>query len=248
MTSGQITFLGHATIRLTLPDERVILIDPWLENNPACPDNEKKQPRCDYIALTHGHSDHTEDVPALVKEYSPKVVTNFDFATVLESLCSGGAFCGMNLGGTQVLDDIKFTLTRAFHSSSYPTEQGLAYAGMPGGFVIEAPGLATLYHAGDTDVFSDMKIINELYDPKILILPIGDHFTMGPKGAAIAVRYFDPTSIIPIHYATFPMLTGTVEGFKQHLGPDLAARVVAMNPGDTVDWPGGPSLQGWGSR
>ena len=110
---------------------------------------------------------------------------------------------------------------------------------MPGGFVIEAPSLATVYHAGDTDVFSDMKLIDEMYAPRILMLPIGDHFTMGPKGAAIAARYFDPAAIIPIHYATFPMLTGTVEEFKQHLGPALAELVVAMKPGEAVNWSDG---------
>ncbi|MCH8963511.1 MAG: metal-dependent hydrolase [Planctomycetes bacterium] len=236
MNSGQITFIGHASFRLTLPDERVILIDPWLANNPACPDSEKAQPRCDYIALTHGHSDHTEDVPALVKQHSPKVVTNIDFASVLESACPGGQYCGMNLGGTQVIDDIKFTMTRAFHSSGYATKDGMVYAGMPGGFVIEAPGLATVYHAGDTDVFSDMKLIDELYAPKIIMLPIGDHFTMGPKGAAIAAKYFDPAVIIPMHYGTFPALTGTLDAFNQHLSSDLTDRVVTMNPGDTVGW------------
>ena len=236
MNSGQITFIGHASFRLTLPDERVILIDPWLVNNPACPAGEKTQPRCDYIALTHGHSDHTEDVPALVQQHSPKVVTNIDFAVVLESACPGGQYCGMNLGGTQVIDDIKFTMTRAFHSSGYATKDGLAYAGMPGGFVIEAPGLATLYHAGDTDVFSDMSLIDELYAPKIIMLPIGDHYTMGPKGAAMAAKYFDPAVIVPMHYGTFPVLTGTVDAFKHHLGPNLANRVVAMKPGETVGW------------
>ncbi len=236
MNSGQITFIGHASFRLTLPDERVILIDPWLANNPSCPASEKTQPRCDYIALTHGHSDHTEDVPALVKQHSPKVVTNIDFASVLESACPGGQYCGMNLGGTQVIDDIKFTMTRAFHSSGYATKDGLTYAGMPGGFVIEAPGLAAIYHAGDTDVFSDMKLIHDLFAPKIIILPIGDHYTMGPKGAAIAAKYFDPATIIPMHYGTFPVLTGTVDAFNQHLGPDLAARVVTMSAGDSAGW------------
>ena len=236
MASGSITYLGHASMRLTLPDERVILIDPWLKNNPSCPDGEKNQPRCDFIALTHGHADHAEDVPDLVKQHEPKVVTNFDFATILESECKGGEFCGMNLGGTQELGGVKFSMTQAFHSSSYTTEGGLAYAGMPGGFVIEAPELATVYHAGDTDVFSDMKLIDELYSPKVLMLPIGDFFTMGPRGAALAARFFSPAAIIPIHYATFPMLTGTVDAFKEHLGPDLATRVVPMSPGNTVGW------------
>ncbi len=121
-------------------------------------------------------------------------------------------------------------------SGTPATKDGLAYAGMPGGFVIEAPGLAAIYHAGDTDVFSDMKLIHELYAPKIIMLPIGDHYTMGPRGAAIAAKYFDPATIIPIHYGTFPALTGTVDAFNQHLGPDLANRVVAMDPGDSVAW------------
>ncbi len=102
--------------------------------------------------------------------------------------------------------------------------------------MIEVPGLATVYHAGDTDVFSDVRLIDESFSPQILTLPMGDHFTMGPRGAAVAAKYFNATAIIPIHYATFPMLTGTVEEFTQHLGPELANRVEAMNPGDSVNW------------
>lgn len=236
MASGRITYLGHSTFRLTLPDERVILIDPWLTDNPKCPESEKSQPRCDFVVLTHGHSDHTGDVAKLIKQHAPQVVAIFDLTSLFENEYPDGKYNGMNIGGTLDLEGISFSMTRAFHSSSIPTGEGQAYAGDPAGFVIQAPGLASVYHAGDTDVFSDMKLIEQLYAPKIVMLPIGDHFTMGPKGAALAARFFDPSAVVPMHYGTFPLLTGTVEAFRQELGADFAQRVVALEPGRSADW------------
>jgi len=239
MADGQITYLGHSTFRLTLPDGRVIFVDPWLAENPRCPDSEKAQSRCDFIVTTHGHFDHVADVAALAAEFKPKVVAMFELANLLSEHAPGGEYLGMGLGGTQEVDGIRFSLTRAYHSSGFQTAAGLLYGGTPAGVVIEAPGLAALYHAGDTDVFSDMKLINEFYAPKILMLPMGDHFTMGPRGAAAAARFFDASAIVPMHYSTFPLLTGTVEAFREHLGPDLSAKLLPMEPGQTVKWSAG---------
>lgn len=236
MAAATLTFLGHASFRLSLSDGRVILIDPWLRENPVCPQVEHDQPRCDYILLTHGHPDHCADVPALIEAHSPQVLAVYELAALLESRSKGGTFTGMGIGGTVELDGIRITMTRAFHSSSYTVDNNLLYAGMPAGLLVAVDGLATLYHAGDTDVFGDMQIIAEMYDPKVLLLPIGDHFTMGPRGAARAARYFDPSVIVPIHHGTFPLLKGTPAALKEALGADWASRVMPMNAGETAQW------------
>lgn len=234
--NGKLAWLGHATFKLTLPDDRVLFIDPWLAENPACPEPEKRQPRCDLIGLTHAHADHAGDAPALIRAYKPKVVATFELCALLDAEVSGSQCQPMNIGGTQEVDRVRFSLTPAWHSSAYQTDQGLRYAGMPAGLVIQVDGLATFYHPGDTDVFSDMKLINERYQPKIIALPVGDLFTMGPAAAAMAAQYFNPAAIIPMHYGTFPILTGTVDAFKEALPAPLRERVVTTSPGQTLTW------------
>ncbi len=234
--SATITWFGHATIRLTLPDERVIFIDPWLAENPACPDALKEVPRCDMIVLTHGHFDHVGDVAPLIEQHNPPVVGNFDLCAALEKRIGKGTFHGMNTGGTQVVDGVRISLTQAFHSSGLDTPEGPAYAGMPNGVVIAADGVASVYHAGDTDVFSDMKLIVKLFEPKIAILPIGDLFTMGAKGAALAAEILQPTAIIPVHYKTFPVLAQSAEPFRDALPATLKDRLVTPDPGNPLAW------------
>ncbi len=235
MSDGTITFLGHACVRLTLPDERVLFIDPWLADNPSCPESEKRAQRCDYVVATHAHFDHVGAIPELARRFKPKVIAMYELAALLEKHAPGGHYLAMGLGGTQEVDGIRFSLTRAYHSSSFQAPDGLHYAGMPAGVVVQVPGLPTVYHAGDTEVYSDMQLIAELYAPRIAMLPIGDHFTMGPRGAALAARYLKAETIIPLHHSTFPLLTGTVQAFKQELG-DLAGRVVELHPGGTIAW------------
>ena len=196
--SATITWFGHATFRLVLPDGRVIMIDPWLADNPACPDTLAKIDRCDVVLLTHGHGDHTGDVENLVRQFDPVVVGNFELCNVLQAQIGTGRFSGMNPGGTQNVDGVRISLTQAFHSSSIDGPNGPIYAGMPNGLVVGVDGLATVYHAGDTDVFGDMAIIAKLYAPKVCILPIGDHFTMGAKGAALATELLKPADYIHI--------------------------------------------------
>jgi L-ascorbate metabolism protein UlaG (beta-lactamase superfamily) len=235
-----ITWFGHATVRLTLPDDRVIFIDPWLTDNPVCPDNLKDPPRCDMLLLTHGHFDHVGDAPRLLEKFQPKVVGNFEVCTYFEKTVGKGTFSAMNTGGTQTVDGIKVSLTQAFHSSGIMTPEGnLAYGGMPNGVVVEVPGLASVYHASDTCPFMDMKLIKQLWDPKICILPIGDHFTMGPRGAAIAAELLEPKHIIPIHYKTFPILAQSADDFQAALPPNLKDRVVTVDVGQELAWTAG---------
>lgn len=234
--AANMTWLGHAAVRLTLPDERVILIDPWLRDNPSCPDALKEQPRCDFLALTHGHGDHTDDAPRLIEKFNPHVIAAVELCQVLGLKSPKARFAPMNIGGTQTIDGVGFSLTRAYHSSSIDLETGPAYTGMPCGVVVDFEDLAPFYHAGDTDVFGDMKLIAELFAPKIAALPIGDHFTMGPAGAAYAAQLFQPANIVPIHYGTFPVLHGTPEAFREALPEDLKTRLIVPEVGEPIAW------------
>lgn len=233
---ASLTWFGHATVRLTLPDDRVIFIDPWLTDNPACPDALKRPDRCDLILLTHGHGDHIGDVGALIDRFDPPIVANYDLCNVLHRVIGKGRYSGMNTGGTQVIDGVCVSLTRAYHSSAVETPEGIIYGGMPNGFVVRVEGLATVYHAGDTDVFSDMKLIAQLFAPKIVILPIGDHFTMGAKGAAMAAELLQPTAIVPVHYKSFPMLAQSPDEFRKVLSSALRNRLFEASVGQPIGW------------
>ncbi len=236
MSAAQMTWFGHATVRLTLPDERVIFIDPWLRDNPSCPAHLENLARCDIIALTHGHFDHVDDVLRIASTHNPKIVGMVELCTILGNKMPKAQFLPMNIGGTQDVDGVRITLTRAYHSSSVDSERGPIYAGMPCGIIIEVDDVATFYHAGDTDVFGDMKLIAELFKPRIAALPIGDHFTMGPPGAALAAQMLQPKCIVPIHYGTFPVLTGTPEAFREALPSDLKDRLVVPKIGEPIPW------------
>lgn len=234
--SATITWLGHATIRLVLPDERVILIDPWLVDNPGCPQPLKTVSRCDMILLTHAHFDHVGEVATLIKSFDPPVVANPDLCSALQKTIGAGRYQGMNTGGTQTVDGVRISMTQAFHSSGLDTPEGPMYGGMPNGLVVSADGLAPVYHAGDTDVFGDMRLIAQLFEPKIAILPIGDHFTMGARGAALATEMLEPQTIIPIHYGTFPVLAPSAEEFRQALAPQWREHLIVPTVGETLTW------------
>jgi len=142
----------------------------------------------------------------------------------------------MNTGGTQTIEGVRVSLTQAFHSSGVDSPDGPIYAGMPNGVVVSIDGLATVYHAGDTDVFGDMKLIAQLFEPKVCILPIGGYFTMGAKGAALAAEMLQPSAIIPIHYRTFPVLAQSADAFREALPANLKERVIAADVGQEVAW------------
>lgn len=225
------TWLGHATIRFDLPGGEVVLIDPWIDN-PKCPESAKRFDRLDAILLTHGHFDHVGNTVDLARKHQPKmVVANFEICSWLEG--KGVQNCsGMNLGGTQDVLGMKVTMVRADHSSGISDGDRIVYGGVASGLIVRLPGGFTFYHAGDTALFSDMQLIAETYRPELAFLPIGDFYTMDPQQAARACRFLGVRHVVPIHWGTFPALTGTPEQLQQSLGDHgTACQVVALEPG-----------------
>lgn len=225
MADVSIMWLGHAAFRLEGPDGRRIYIDPWL-TNPNCPTEEAEPERVDAIALTHGHDDHVGETVALAKRHSPEVVCIVELARWLDGQ-GVEKLHPMNKGGTVELDGVRVTMTDAHHSSS--TEDG-TYSGEPAGVIVEIDGVR-IYHAGDTCVFGDMQLIARIYSPDVAVLPIGGHYTMDPREAAVALELLGVTRCFPCHYGTFPLLAGTPDELRQ-LAPDV--EVIAPEPGETV--------------
>lgn len=226
------TFLGHATVRCDLPSGEVILIDPWVDGNPMCPPACRKFDRIDAILITHGHSDHMADAVDLAKRFKPKiVVATYEICCWLTE--KGVKNCsGMNIGGSQQVLDCKVTQVPALHTSSIEDGKKLIYGGTATGFVVRLAEGYTFYHAGDTALFSDMQLIGELYRPELAFLPIGDHFTMDPHQAARACRFLGVQQVVPIHWGTFPMLTGRPEQLERELKTlGVSCRVIGLEPG-----------------
>jgi L-ascorbate metabolism protein UlaG (beta-lactamase superfamily) len=224
-----LTWLGHATFRLDTDGGKRIYIDPFLNGNPKTPDSEKEPERVDVIALTHGHGDHVGDTVALSKKFpDAQIVALVELKGWLGKQGANiGEVPGPNKGGTQEIDGVKFTLVNAFHSSS--SEDG-SYLGEPAGIVIRADG-KSIYFAGDTCVFGDMALIERLYKPDVAVLPIGDHFTMGPEEAALALELLGNPRCVPCHWGTFGLLTGTPD----RLAELTSATVERIEPGDSVE-------------
>jgi L-ascorbate metabolism protein UlaG (beta-lactamase superfamily) len=234
LKGNRITYIGHSTFSLTTPSGQMGIIDPWVMTNPACPEALKKVNKLDVIFLTHGHSDHAGDLLALAKLHKPKLVTSFE--TYLW-LCGKGFESEarpMGKGGSQSVGEFEVTMTHAFHSNSIDDNGVRHYGGEPAGYVIRMPGGLTIYHAGDTALFGDMKLIAELYKPELAMLPIGDRFTMGPREAAYAIRFLGVKHVIPMHYATFPELTGTVEGLRNETKDVSGLQIHALKPGESL--------------
>lgn len=233
----RITYLGHATFRLTTPGDEQILIDPFLTNNPVTPDDMKEPGELDTILITHGHFDHFDDAINFAQETGAQTVSNFEIFSYLQNKGVENA-APIQKGGTAQIGGIKVTATHAFHSSSIAEEDGtIVYAGEPMGYIIEFESGFKLYHAGDTAIFGDMQLIGQLYNPDLAILPIGDRLVMGPYEAAHAARLLGVEHVVPIHYdpEVLPLFTGTPEDLEKHaadIAPNL--RVHTMQPGDDL--------------
>ncbi|WP_038056272.1 metal-dependent hydrolase [Thermodesulfobacterium hydrogeniphilum] len=223
----EIVFYGHSCFKIVSEEGKKILIDPWI-SNPATPKDVDLGPY-DFILITHAHGDHLGDVLKLARTSVTEVIAIHE---IQQFLLKNGVpkVTGMNIGGTYRVGNLKFTMVPAFHSSSFPDG---SYGGDPCGFVITLENGISIYHTGDTGLFYDMKLIAELYSPKIAILPIGDHYVMGPKEAAKACDLLRPEIVIPMHYGTFPILSGTVEEFEKELKKyNFPLTIVALNPGE----------------
>lgn len=226
----KLTWLGHATFRVETTAGKTIIIDPWIMGNPMCPQADKKVSKVDILLCTHGHGDHIGDAVEIAKKHKPVVVGIPELCRWLGT--KGVAqLAEMNKGGTQSVGDSKVTMVHADHSCGISDGDQMVYGGEACGFVIEFSNGVKIYHAGDTNVFGDMQIIRELYAPDIVMLPIGDHYTMSPREAAYACRLLKPKTVIPMHFGTFPVLRGTPAQLEK-LVPEF--EVVEMKPGVTI--------------
>lgn len=231
LDGAELTWLGHATFLVKSAGGKTLVIDPWLSGNPKCPPEYYGLDGVDVILITHGHSDHMGSAIELARRTGATVISNHEIVTYLGTEGIGNGI-GMNKGGTVAVDGITVTMVSADHSSSIATAAGTLYGGEPAGFVVTMESGLTLYHAGDTNVFGDMATIRDLYAPDIALLPIGGHYTMGPKEAAYAVKLLGVSTVVPMHYGTFPLLAGSPEALAALLAEEPVT-VAALEPGQS---------------
>jgi len=221
----KVKFLGHAAF--LIEGSRRILIDPFLSGNPQAA-VKPEEVEADLILVTHAHGDHIGDAAEIAKRTGAKIVAMFDVANYIAQKAEGVEVIGMNYGPTEV-DGVGIVQVPAWHSSS----DGVHGIGNPCGYIVRLDG-KTIYHAGDTFVFLDMGLFSELYGPiDVALLPIGGHFTMGPKEAAKAVELLKPKKVVPMHYNTWPPISADPEEFKKLVGDK--AEVVILKPGESLE-------------
>ena len=230
----EITWLGHGTFQLRLDSGEVFVMDPWVEGNPVYPSNHKFE-RVDAILVSHGHFDHIHDAVPLAKRFKPKVVAIYETCVWLTS--KGVENCsGMNKGGTQDVGPVKVTMTHAVHSCGISDGDQIIYGGEAAGYILTLADNRVIYFSGDTNVFSDMQLIEKLYRPDLAFLSIGDFYTMGPREAALACRMLNARKVIPMHYGTFPQLTGQPALLAELLRDFPQCDVWPLEIGRPVKW------------
>jgi L-ascorbate metabolism protein UlaG (beta-lactamase superfamily) len=231
-TRLKITWFGHATFLVQTPGGVRVLFDPWFAGNPACPDSMKKPPKTDLVLVSHGHRDHMDDLVSVARESGAPVVAAFELCDWLGR--KGVAHTSpMNKGGSQQIAGLRITMTDARHSSGYVDNGQMIYMGEPAGFLVRLEDGIVIYFAGDTSLFGDMRLIGEMYTPDIAFLPIGDRVTMDPVAAARACEFLGVRQVVPMHWGTFPLLTGTPAELKALVEPRV--HVLELKPGDTAE-------------
>jgi L-ascorbate metabolism protein UlaG (beta-lactamase superfamily) len=229
----KITWYGHDAFKLESPKGKIILVDPWLDN-PLAPEGVKENMgKVDLILVTHGHSDHIGNTVEIAKNTGALVACIYEISLYLNSR-GVEKVQPMNKGGSFTYDDIVITMVDATHSSGIDVGGKIVPGGEAAGFIITFENGFKVYHTGDTGLTGFMKIVGEFYKPDLLLIPVGDLFTLGPEGAAFAVKMIKPSWIIPMHYKTFPPLTGNPQKFIDYLDPEYKERVIVLNPGETA--------------
>ncbi|MGB7024782.1 MAG: metal-dependent hydrolase [Candidatus Acidiferrales bacterium] len=230
---NKLTWLGHATFKMTTPSGKVIVVDPWVDGNPVCPKAAKKLTRVDTVLITHGHGDHIGDAVTIAKKFEPQIISIYETSLWLASKGVKNT-TGMGKGGTIKAGEIEVTMVNALHSNGIEDGKKMIYGGEPCGYIVRLPGGLRIYHAGDTAIFGDMKLIAELYEPEVAMLPIGDCYTMGPREAAMAIRLLHVKHVVPMHYGTFPALTGTPEELKKLTRDIPGLEIHVLKPGESI--------------
>ena len=233
MSKLSITWLGHSTFILRTPGGTRVILDPWVATNPSCPEDAKQVGELNLVLVTHGHFDHTADVVSIARSTNAQVVAPFELSVIFQQRGLKNVV-GMNPGGTLKAHGLSITMVPAVHSSSIEEDGKNVYAGLATGYVIGFEDGLVAYYAGDTSIFSDMKLIGELYRPALAFLPIGDLFTMGPEQAAAACDLLGVKQVMPMHWGTFPALTGT-PGRLRELVASKGVDVLDLKPGETSE-------------
>jgi len=226
-----IQWLGHSAFYLVTDNNLQILIDPFISENPACP-VDVEDLKADIICVTHGHNDHFGDTEEIAERTKALIICNHEHSVYLQE--QDLDTLGMNIGGTSLAQGIRVTMVNANHSSDMDFLQGIGPGGSSCGYILQLENGRRIYHSGDTGLFGDMrKVIRDVYQPHIALLPIGDRYTMGLKEASIAAEWIEPEILIPMHYNTFPVIEQDPQKFKDLVESSIRTEVVVLKPGES---------------